>query len=67
MSAYKFIDHKFDVVVVGAGGSGLPAAPGAAQAGLKTACVTHVFPTPRHPAAAQATTSGPSGPSAHAH
>ncbi|WP_343698309.1 succinate dehydrogenase flavoprotein subunit [Caulobacter sp.] len=53
MSAYKFIDHKFDVVVVGAGGSGLRAALGAAQAGLKTACITKVFPTRSHTVAAQ--------------
>ena len=45
MSEYKFIDHKFDVVVVGAGGSGLRAALGAAQGGLKTACISKVFPT----------------------
>jgi succinate dehydrogenase / fumarate reductase flavoprotein subunit len=53
MSAYTFIDHKFDVVVVGAGGSGLRAALGCAQAGLKTACVTKVFPTRSHTVAAQ--------------
>jgi succinate dehydrogenase / fumarate reductase flavoprotein subunit len=53
MSAYKFIEHKFDVVVVGAGGSGLRAALGCAQAGLKTACVTKVFPTRSHTVAAQ--------------
>jgi succinate dehydrogenase / fumarate reductase flavoprotein subunit len=53
MSAYSFIDHKFDVVVVGAGGSGLRAAVGCAQAGLKTACVTKVFPTRSHTVAAQ--------------
>jgi len=53
MSAYTFIDHKFDVVVVGAGGSGLRAALGAAQAGLKTACITKVFPTRSHTVAAQ--------------
>ena len=53
MSAYKFIDHKFDVVVVGPGGSGLHAALGCAQAGLKTACVTKVFPTRSHTVAAQ--------------
>ncbi|ATQ44726.1 succinate dehydrogenase flavoprotein subunit [Caulobacter mirabilis] len=53
MSAYKFIDHKFDVVVVGAGGSGLRAALGCAQAGLRTACVTKVFPTRSHTVAAQ--------------
>ena len=52
-SAYPFIDHSFDVVVVGAGGSGLRAALGCAQAGLKTACVTKVFPTRSHTVAAQ--------------
>ncbi len=53
MAAYSFIDHRFDVVVVGAGGSGLRAALGCAQAGLKTACVTKVFPTRSHTVAAQ--------------
>jgi succinate dehydrogenase / fumarate reductase flavoprotein subunit len=53
MAAYPFIDHKFDVVVVGAGGSGLRAALGCAAAGLKTACVTKVFPTRSHTVAAQ--------------
>jgi len=53
MAAYKFIDHKFDVVVVGAGGSGLRAALGCAAAGLRTACVTKVFPTRSHTVAAQ--------------
>ncbi len=53
MAAYKFIDHRFDVVVVGAGGSGLRAALGCAAAGLKTACVTKVFPTRSHTVAAQ--------------
>ncbi|MGE3302880.1 MAG: succinate dehydrogenase flavoprotein subunit [Hyphomonadaceae bacterium] len=53
MSAYEWIDHTFDVVVVGAGGSGLRAALGCAQAGLKTACVTKVFPTRSHTVAAQ--------------
>jgi len=53
MAAYQFIDHRFDVVVVGAGGSGLRAALGCAQAGLKTACVTKVFPTRSHTVAAQ--------------
>ena len=53
MAAYEFIDHDFDVVVVGAGGSGLRAALGCAQAGLKTACVTKVFPTRSHTVAAQ--------------
>lgn len=49
----KWIDHTFDVVVVGAGGSGLRATLGSAQAGLKTACVTKVFPTRSHTVAAQ--------------
>ena len=53
MAAYQFTDHKFDVVVVGAGGSGLRAALGAAQASLRTACVTKVFPTRSHTVAAQ--------------
>ncbi len=52
-NAYEWIDHTFDVVVVGAGGSGLRAALGAAQAGLKTACITKVFPTRSHTVAAQ--------------
>ena len=49
----KWIDHTYDVVVVGAGGAGLRATLGAAQAGLKTACVTKVFPTRSHTVAAQ--------------
>ncbi|HEX4712779.1 succinate dehydrogenase flavoprotein subunit [Phenylobacterium sp.] len=53
MPAYDFIDHKYDVVVVGAGGSGLRAALGCAAAGLKTACVSKVFPTRSHTVAAQ--------------
>ena len=61
MAAYSFIDHKFDVVVVGAGGSGLRAALGCAQAGLKTACVTKVFPTRSHTVAAQGGISGSLG------
>jgi succinate dehydrogenase / fumarate reductase flavoprotein subunit len=52
-AAYPLVDHEFDVVVVGAGGSGLRAALGAAEAGLKTACVTKVFPTRSHTVAAQ--------------
>ena len=51
--AYDIIDHEYDVVVVGAGGSGLRATLGAAQNGLKTACVTKVFPTRSHTVAAQ--------------
>ena len=53
MAEYNWIDHTYDVVVVGAGGSGLRAALGASQAGLKTACVTKVFPTRSHTVAAQ--------------
>ncbi len=52
-SAYKVIDHVYDVVVVGAGGSGLRATMGAAEKGLKTACITKVFPTRSHTVAAQ--------------
>ncbi|MGI9400351.1 MAG: succinate dehydrogenase flavoprotein subunit [Rhizobiaceae bacterium] len=51
--AYKFVDHYHDVVVVGAGGSGLRATLGMAEQGLKTACVTKVFPTRSHTVAAQ--------------
>ena len=53
MAAYPIIDHTFDVVVVGAGGSGLRATLEAAANGLKTACVTKVFPTRSHTVAAQ--------------
>ena len=52
-SAYPITDHTFDVVVVGAGGAGLRASVGCAQAGLKTACITKVFPTRSHTVAAQ--------------
>jgi succinate dehydrogenase / fumarate reductase flavoprotein subunit len=52
-SAYKIVDHTYDVVVVGAGGAGLRATMGAAEQGLKTACVTKVFPTRSHTVAAQ--------------
>ncbi len=51
--AYSLIDHSFDVVVVGAGGAGLRAALGASEAGLKTACLSKVFPTRSHTVAAQ--------------
>lgn len=51
--AYQIIDHVYDVVVVGAGGAGLRATMGAAEKGLKTACVTKVFPTRSHTVAAQ--------------
>ncbi|MEO1328163.1 MAG: succinate dehydrogenase flavoprotein subunit [Pseudomonadota bacterium] len=53
MSAYEYVDHSYDVVVVGAGGSGLRATLGMAEQGLKTACVTKVFPTRSHTVAAQ--------------
>jgi len=53
MPAYEFTDHYFDVVVIGAGGSGLRAALGTAQAGLKTACISKLFPTRSHTVAAQ--------------
>lgn len=51
--SYKIIDHTYDVVVVGAGGSGLRATMGSAEAGLRTACITKVFPTRSHTVAAQ--------------
>ncbi len=50
---YEFIDHTYDVVVVGAGGAGLRATFGLAEQGLKTACLTKVFPTRSHTVAAQ--------------
>jgi len=50
---YKIIDHYYDVVVVGAGGAGLRATFGMAQAGLSTACISKVFPTRSHTVAAQ--------------
>ena len=53
MAAYEFIDHSYDVVIVGAGGAGLRATLGMAEQGLKTACVTKVFPTRSHTVAAQ--------------
>tara|TARA_Y100001949_G_scaffold168169_1_gene166607 strand:+ start:145 stop:1929 length:1785 start_codon:yes stop_codon:yes gene_type:complete len=53
MSKYKFVDHEYDVVVVGAGGAGLRATLGLAQSGLNTACISKVFPTRSHTVAAQ--------------
>src|ERR1044071_9936672 len=52
-TAYTVIDHEYDVVVVGAGGSGLRATFGMANKGFKTACITKVFPTRSHTVAAQ--------------
>jgi len=53
MASYTLIEHKYDVVVVGAGGAGLRATFGMAAEGLKTACITKVFPTRSHTVAAQ--------------
>jgi succinate dehydrogenase / fumarate reductase flavoprotein subunit len=53
MKSYPLVDHRQDVVVVGAGGAGLRATLGLAEAGLDTACVTKVFPTRSHTVAAQ--------------
>ena len=53
MSKYEIVDHEYDAIVVGAGGSGLRAAVGLSEAGLKTACISKVFPTRSHTAAAQ--------------
>ena len=52
-NAYKITEHKYDMVVVGAGGAGLRATFGLAHKGLKTACITKVFPTRSHTVAAQ--------------
>ncbi|MBY7649948.1 MAG: succinate dehydrogenase flavoprotein subunit [Candidatus Liberibacter europaeus] len=52
-SAYNYVDHSYDVVVVGAGGAGLRATLGMAEKGFKTACITKVFPTRSHTVAAQ--------------
>ncbi|TDR85435.1 succinate dehydrogenase flavoprotein subunit [Enterovirga rhinocerotis] len=51
--AYPIIDHSFDVIIVGAGGAGLRATVGCSEAGLRTACITKVFPTRSHTVAAQ--------------
>jgi len=53
MSAYELIDHTYDVIVLGAGGAGLRATLGLAEAGLSTACITKLFPTRSHTVAAQ--------------
>ncbi len=53
MTAYKIIEHKYDMIVVGAGGAGLRATFGLAQKGLQTACISKVFPTRSHTVAAQ--------------
>ncbi len=53
MSDYEFTDHSYDVVVIGAGGAGLRATFGLAEAGFDTACITKVFPTRSHTVAAQ--------------
>ncbi len=52
-TAYKLVDHTYDVVIVGAGGAGLRATFGMAEKGLSTACITKVFPTRSHTVAAQ--------------
>ncbi|WP_366654273.1 succinate dehydrogenase flavoprotein subunit [Fodinicurvata sp. EGI_FJ10296] len=52
-SSYEIIDHSYDVIVVGAGGAGLRATFGMAEKGLKTACISKVFPTRSHTVAAQ--------------
>src|SRR6202051_1315301 len=51
--AYNIVDHTYDVVVVGAGGAGLLPTFGMGAAGLKTACITKLFPTRSHTVAAQ--------------
>ena len=53
LNSYKIIDHQYDVIVVGAGGAGLRATFGMAEAGLNTACISKVFPTRSHTVAAQ--------------
>ena len=53
MSDYEWVDHSYDVIVIGAGGAGLRATLGLAEAGLATACITKLFPTRSHTVAAQ--------------
>ncbi len=53
LSSYEIVDHEYDVVVVGGGGSGLRATMGMSEKGLKTACISKVFPTRSHTVAAQ--------------
>ena len=50
---YEIVEHEYDVLIVGAGGAGLRAGLGMAEQGLKTACITKVFPTRSHTVAAQ--------------
>lgn len=52
-SKYSIVDHEYDALVIGAGGAGLRAAMGCAEAGMRTACVTKLFPTRSHTVAAQ--------------
>jgi succinate dehydrogenase / fumarate reductase flavoprotein subunit len=52
-ASYNIVDHAYDVVIVGAGGAGLRATLGATESGLKTACISKVFPTRSHTVAAQ--------------
>ena len=59
-AAYPVTDHTFDVVVIGAGGAGLRATVGCSEAGLRTACITKVFPTCSHTVAAQGGSRPPS-------
>src|SRR4026207_2249588 len=61
--SYPIEDHTYDVVVVGAGGAGLRAGVGCAEAGLRTACITTGFPTHSHTGAAQAAGAAPASPS----
>jgi len=53
MAAYEYETHVYDAIVIGAGGAGLRATLGLAEQGLKTACITKVFPTRSHTVAAQ--------------